>query len=104
MHSLFYCLSCDKVSVTVRAGRRPAAQSVRPLCSVSCGEQLSSGLHGAPDQLPEGLGGQREAQTNIHPSSTLSSQERLHQRHHVVNTTRYIHHLPGDSHLTESHR
>lgn len=60
------------------------------------------------DGLPEVPRTQREAQPKqpaFHPVTEAlgSSQQGLHQRHHVVNATCYIHHLTWNRHLTEFH-
>lgn len=73
--------------------------------STACGEQLASRLHteppvGSPGQ--PGVSGRPRPQTSrLNPPlvRTGGSQEGLRQRHHVVNATRYIHHLAWYSHL-----
>lgn len=60
--------------------------------------------HRASSRLSGAAGGQREASaqtSRLNPPlvRTGGSQEGLRQRHHVVNATRYIHHLAWYSHL-----
>lgn len=100
----------DKVSHDCSALALTSPQDGGTRRSVACRDQLASRLgSAAPDRLPEAPRGQREAQPKhpaFHPvaEELSSSQEGLHQRHHVVNTARYVHHSTWNSHLTEKHK
>lgn len=62
----------------------------------------------APDRLPEaprGSAGGSAKHPAFHPllQERSSSQEGLHQRHHVVDTASYVHHLTRYRHLVGNH-